>query len=107
MIVIEAKSGSTTSLQVPSSQIARCIDWHHIFDIFDNRQVVLAFKFLSKKRLDTNRYQYRAKREYYKIWDTVMDPVNFVCTYDGDTYSLVDGTRFILQLDNCTMPFVS
>ena len=105
LVVVEAKSGSKTSLLVPSNQIERCLEWCRIFDIYDNRLVILAFKFLSKKRLDIDKYEPRALREYYKIWNNAEDPVDCVCTYDGKTYALVEGVRRAIQLQDCTMPF--
>ena len=45
---IEAKSGTSTSLPVPADQIERCMEWVNTFDIFKKRNVILAFKFLSK-----------------------------------------------------------
>lgn len=103
--VLEAKSGAKTSLSVPPNQIQRCLDWCATFDIYDTRRVVLAFKFLAKKRLDTGMYESRPMREYYKAWDPADEPVECVCTYGGETYALEDGRRRILPLDDCPMPF--
>ena len=50
LFTIEAKSGTSTSLPVPADQIERCLDWIKTFDIYEKRNVLLAFKFLSKKR---------------------------------------------------------
>ena len=49
IFTIEAKSGTTNSLQVPFDQIERCLKWVETFDIYKKREVILAFKFLSKK----------------------------------------------------------
>lgn len=105
MLVIEAKSGANTSLAVPSRQIERCVGWCRTFDIYDTRRVVLAFKFLAKKRLDTDRYASRPAREYYKVWDVDDEPVECVCTYAGETHALVSGARRAMPLDDYTMPF--
>ena len=51
LFTIEAKSGTSTSLPVPADQIERCQRWVDTFDIYQDRKVVLAFKFLSKKRI--------------------------------------------------------
>ena len=104
LLVIEAKSGAKTSLSVPPKQILRCLDWCRTFDIYDTRTVVLAFKFLSKKRLDSDTYETRTMREYYLVWDPNVEPVECVCTYDGRTYALKDGTRQHLDLARYTMP---
>lgn len=105
MYIIEAKSGAKTSLSVPPNQIERCLSWRDTFDIYDSRTVVLAFKFLAKKRLDTDRYESRSMREYYKVWEPALDPVETVCTYAGGTYALVDGERHAITLADCPMPF--
>ena len=47
---IEAKSGTGTTLQVPFDQIIRCLNWTNHFELYKIRKVILAFKFLSKKR---------------------------------------------------------
>ncbi len=50
LFTIEAKSGSGTTLRVPFDQIIRCVNWTDHFEIYKTRKVVLAFKFLSKKK---------------------------------------------------------
>lgn len=102
---IEAKSGTNTTLQVPYDQILRCLKWIHTFELYQTRKMVIAFKFSSKKRIGKGEYVHRELREYYKIWDEANPVTNFVCTYDGDTYSIIDGKRKSLQLGNCIMPF--
>ena len=104
LLVMEAKSGAKISLSVPPNQIQRCLDWCHIFDVYDTRTVVLAFKFLSKKRLDSGAYESRAMREYYKEWDPVIEPVECICTYDGQTYTLEGRVRRRLDLAEYAMP---
>ena len=69
IFTIEAKSGTSTSLPVPADQIERCLEWIKTFDIYKNKQVLLAFKFLSKKRVDVGIYENRELREFFKIWD--------------------------------------
>ncbi len=69
IFTIEAKSGTSTSLPVPYDQIERCLEWIKTFDIYKKRHVLLAFKFLSKKRLGVGKYESRELREFYKIWD--------------------------------------
>lgn len=105
ILVIEAKSGSKTTLTVPDGQIQRCLDWCDTLSLYPTRKAILAFKFLSKKRLYTGRYTTRSMREYYKIWDPTVTPINCVCTYDGDVYALKNGTRQPLELDEYIMPF--
>ena len=102
---IEAKSGTNTTLYVPYDQILRCLKWIPVFELYKTRKMVIAFKFLSKKRTGIGTYEHRKLREYYKIWDESNPVTDFVCTYDGMVYSLVDGKRKQLQLEDCTMPF--
>ncbi|MXY60880.1 MAG: resolvase [Cenarchaeum sp. SB0665_bin_23] len=107
IFVIEAKSGSKTSLSVPPNQIIRCQEWCNTLRAYQKRQVVLAFKFLSKKRIGTDRYRSRTLHEYYKIWDPAIEPSVCVCSYDGDVYTLADKVRTIIPLKDCQMPFQS
>ena len=104
ILIVEAKSGAKTSLSVPPNQIQRCLDWRNMFDIYDTRTVILAFKFLAKKRLDSGAYERRIMREYYKVWDPAVEPVECVCAYDGQTYALIDKTRQQMEMDDYSMP---
>ena len=105
ILVIEAKSGSKTTLMVPANQIQRCLDWCDTLHLYPTRKTILAFKFLSKKRLYTGQYTTRSIREYYKIWDPAIEPINCVCTYMGDIYALENGTRQPLELEEYIAPF--
>ena len=116
---IEAKSGTSTSLFVPADQIQRCLSWVKTFDIYKKGQVVLAFKFLSKKRIDIGVYESRELREFFKIWDTSLQVTDCVCNYDGkffakagkntnnDDSSSSSNSRgkTEIRLKNCVMPF--
>ena len=105
IFTIEAKSGTSTSLPVPYDQIERCLEWVKTFDIYKKRKVLLAFKFLSKKRLGIGKYESRELREFYKVWDEKLDITDCVCTYDGKIYAKVDGSRKEIHLKECKMPF--
>ena len=105
IFTIEAKSGTSTSLPVPYDQIERCLDWIKTFDVYKKRKVLLAFKFLSKKRLGIGKYESRELREFFKIWDDSLPITDCVCTYEGKFFSRVDGVRKELFLEECTMPF--
>jgi len=107
LFTIEAKSGSGTTLRVPFDQIIRCVNWTDHFEIYKTRKVVLAFKFLSKKRVGVGKYENRKLREFYKVWDNSKKIVDCVCTYDGKTYALIDGKRKKLFLKDYEMPFKS
>jgi len=102
---IEAKSGTNTALYVPYDQILRCLKWIHTFELYRTRKMVIAFKFLSKKRIGTGKYEHRELREYYKIWNESNTVTDFLCTYDGITYALIGGKRKQLELEDCFMPF--
>jgi len=107
IFTIEAKSGTGTTLQVPFDQIERCLNWIDNFQVYQNREVILAFKFLSKKRIGTNKYKKRELREFYKVWDKKKKVIDFVCTYDGKTYALKNGKQEKLVLKDFLMPFKS
>ena len=105
IFTIEAKSGTGTTLQVPYDQIIRCLKWIHTFELYKTRKTIIAFKFLSKKRIGTGKYEHRQLREFYKIWDESNKITDFVCTYEGETYALVNGNRQKLVLEDYQMPF--
>lgn len=107
IFTIEAKSGTGTTLHVPYDQIIRCLKWIHTFELYKTRKTIIAFKFLSKKRIGTGKYEHRQLREFYKIWDESNEITDFVCTYDGKTYALVNSKRQKLVLENYQMPFQS
>ena len=105
MLVIEAKSGTTTSLPVPGEQIIRCMEWMNIFEIYRKRGVVLAFKFLSKKRVGLGRYEGRELREFYKVWDMSRDVTSCTCNYDGRTFAGTGSSREEITMKDYRMPF--
>lgn len=104
---IEAKSGTGTTLHVPFDQIIRCQNWTNHFEVYKKRKVVLAFKFLSKKRIGVGKYENRQLREFYKVWDESKKAIDCVCTYNGDTYAIRDSERQKLTLKEYEMPFKS
>ena len=107
IFTIEAKSGTGTTLQVPFDQIERCLNWVDNFQVYQKREVILAFKFLSKKRIGVGTYEKRKLHEFYKVWDKTKKPIDFVCTYDGRTYALKNGKQKRLELKDFLMPFKS
>lgn len=104
---IEAKSGTGTTLHVPFDQIIRCLNWTNHFEVYKKRKVILAFKFLSKKRIGVGKYEKRQLREFYKVWNKSKKPIDCVCTYDGNTYAIISGKRQKLILKDYEMPFKS
>ena len=107
IFTIEAKSGTGTTLFVPFDQIERCLNWIDTFQVYQKREVILAFKFLSKKRIGTGKYEKRELREFYKVWDKKKKVIDCVCTYDGKTYALKNGKQKKLMLKDFLMPFKS
>nr|AIF13796.1 resolvase, Holliday junction-type [uncultured marine thaumarchaeote KM3_64_C01] len=107
IFTIEAKSGTGTTLFVPFDQIERCLNWINTFQVYQKREVILAFKFLSKKRIGTGKYEKRELREFYKVWDKKKKVIGCVCTYDGKTYALKNGKQKKLVLKDFLMPFKS
>ena len=107
IFTIEAKSGTGTTLFVPFDQIERCLNWIDNFQVYQKREVILAFKFLSKKRIGTGKYEKRELREFYKVWDKKKKVIDCVCTYDGKTYALKNGKQKKLVLKDFLMPFKS
>ena len=105
IFTIEAKSGTGTSLPVRADQIERCLTWIKTFDIYKKKHVILAFKFLSKKRIGLREYENRELREFFKIWDESLKITDCVCTYEGKFFAKIDGTRKELFLKECSMPF--
>ena len=107
IFTIEAKSGTGTTLTVPYDQIIRCLNWTNNFKVYETRHVILAFKFLSKKRIGVGEYENRELREFYKVWDERKTPTDIVCRYDGTTYALKDGNKNIFLLKDYQMQFNS
>ena len=105
IFTIEAKSGTGTSLTVPYDQIVRCMNWTNNFKVYETREVILAFKFLSKKRIGKGVYEKRELREFFKVWNTKITPIDIVCRYDGTTYGLTKGKRQNISLKDYKMPF--
>ena len=93
IFTIEAKSGTGTTQYVPFDQIERCLNWIDNFQIYQKREVILAFKFLSKKRIGTGKYKKRDLHEFYKVWNKKKKVIDNVCTYDGKTYALKNGKQ--------------
>ena len=103
LFTIEAKSGTGTTLTVHYDQIIRCLNWTNNFEVYDTRQVILAFKFLSKKRIGVGEYESRELREFYKVWDQRKKPTDIVCKYDGSTYALKEGQKMKFLLKDLSL----
>ena len=107
IFTIEAKSGTGTTLTVPFDQITRCLNWTNNFTVYKTRKVILAFKFLSKKRIGVGEYEKRELREFYKVWNEKKNPVDIVCKYDGTTYALIEGEKKKMKIKDYEVPFSS
>lgn len=107
IFTIEAKSGTLTTLQVPYDQIIRCLKWIETFELYKTRKVILAFKFLSKKRIGLGKYESRELREFFKVWDESRNITDCICTYAGETFAFENGQRTKINLKDHPMPFKS
>jgi Holliday junction resolvase len=105
ILTIEAKSGTSMSLPVPADQIERCLKWVKVFGVYEKRKVILAFKFLSKKRIGLGIYESRELREFFKIWDESISITNCACNYEGKVFAQINGQRKEIYLEDCKMPF--
>lgn len=111
ILSIEAKSGTGDNLYIPQDQIERCFSIATMFSYYKEKHVILAFKFMRKKRITKNKetiYEKRKLLEYYKNADQINKrktiPV-IKCTYEGKTYSLLDGKTSSIDLPDYNMPF--
>lgn len=111
LLTIEAKSGTSDILYVPQDQVERCLVIRNMFGIYPERHIILAFKFMSKKRFRRKNetvYESRKLLEYYKVADIVSEmsvlPI-IKCTYDGRTYALHKNKTTPLNLPDYSMPF--
>lgn len=111
LLTIEAKSGTSDILYVPQDQIERCLMIRNMFGIYPERHIILAFKFMSKKRFRRKNetvYESRKLLEYYKVADVVAEmgilPI-VKCTYDGRTYAIYKNKTIALNLPDYSMPF--
>jgi Holliday junction resolvase len=108
---IEAKSGTSDNLYVPSDQIQRCFQIRDMFQVYKTAHVILAFKFMQKKRVrEEGRTVYTRRKllEYYKIADRyskIKDLPIIKCTYDGSTYEIRNDQTKKIFLKDYVMPF--
>ena len=111
LLSIEAKSGTGDALYVGSDQLQRCLLIKDMFGYYRTKHVILAFKFMRKKRFTRKKqvvYEKRRLIEYYKIADKLnkMESMPVVkCTYSGKTYVMHNGKFTKKSLPNYIMPF--
>ena len=111
LLTIEAKSGTSDILYVPQDQVERCKMIVNMFGIYPERHIILAFKFMSKKRFRRKKqtvYESRKLVEYYKIAD-IVDSMKVLpiikCTYEGKTSAILGGKTIPMDLPDYSMPF--
>ena len=112
LLTIEAKSGTSDNLYVPQDQLERCLVVRNMFGIYPQRHIILAFKFMNKKRFRRKNetvYESRRLMEYYKVADIVANmrvlPTIVKCTYDGKTSAIVKNKSISLKMPDYAMPF--
>jgi Holliday junction resolvase len=112
LLTIEAKSGTGDILYVPQDQVVRCKMVMNMFSIYPERHIILAFKFMSKKRFRRKQktvYESRKLVEYYKVAD-IVDTMTLLpiikCTYEGKTSAMFgNGKTMTIELPDYSMPF--
>ncbi|HKU49044.1 MAG TPA: hypothetical protein VJP79_03755 [Nitrososphaera sp.] len=112
ILTIEAKSGTSDILYVPQDQVERCKIVMNMFSIYPERHIILAFKFMSKKRFRRKNktvYESRKLLEYYKVAD-IVDSMSVLpiikCTYEGKTSAIfANGKTMPIELPDYFMPF--
>ena len=109
ILVIEAKSGTTEYLVVKKGQIEHLLKFADTFKLYSNRYLILAFKFLRKRRLKRGSYEKRELKEYYKEFNLKFQKCkgisDIICTYDGSTYAISKGEKKETDLPDFKMPF--
>ncbi|MDQ3840028.1 MAG: hypothetical protein M3297_12240, partial [Thermoproteota archaeon] len=113
LLSIEAKSGTGDALYVAPDQLQRCLLIRDMFGYYKTKHVILAFKFMRKKRFTRKKcvvYEKRRLVEYYKIADNLnkQDSIPIVkCTYSGGTYLMYNGKFAKRALRDYPMPFTT
>ena len=111
LLTIEAKSGTGDILYVPADQIQRCLLVNQMFSYYEKRYIVLAFKFMRKKRFrrkDQVVYESRQLVEHYKLANVLSKRDEYPvvkCTYDGTTFAIHRNKCTKLPLPRYQMPF--
>ena len=111
LISIEAKSGTSNALYVPPDQLERCFLISKMFRVYPHRHVILAFKFMRKRRVtEKNELIYKNRKliEYYKIADKLEMEKEYPiikCNYDGDTFAIRGKNIKSIMLPDYDVPF--
>jgi hypothetical protein len=82
-----------------------------MFQVYKTAHVILAFKFMQKRRVREEGktvYTHRKLQEYYKVADRyskIEDMPIIKCTYDGSTYEMRNNQTRKCYLKDYVMPF--
>lgn len=97
VVSVEAKSTTLNLAYVPEDQINRCINWVNMLDLYETKEVVLAFKFPATTT-HKNKPVKRKLRYFYKVFPhKKLNPIIIKCNYNGDTFTMND--KVILMRD--------
>ncbi len=89
VVSVEAKSTTASLAYVPEDQIDRCINWVKMLDLYDTKEVVLAFKFPATSIIRKNKLVKRKLRYFYKVFPhKKLKPAIIKCNYNGDTFTM-------------------
>lgn len=104
-VAMEAKAGTTKSLNVPKEQLERLVTMGYMFSAYGNRYIVLAFKFLIKEsKQDKQRKlkQYFYVTSWYDFKDYMKEapPSRISCNYEGKMFQ---NKRLYCTLKNSTI----
>lgn len=112
LLTIEAKSGTSDILYVPADQIERCVLINRMFSYYEKTHIVLAFKFMRKRRLQRRSqiiYEGRQLVEHYVLADALSKRTEYPiikCMYNGVTFAIYSGNYKKLRLPPFRMPFM-
>jgi hypothetical protein len=83
-----------------------------MFSYYEKRHIVLAFKFMRKKRFKRKAqivYEWRRLVEHYKLADILSKRTEYPvvkCLYNGTTFAIHQGRCTKLTLPQYRMPFM-
>ena len=84
IIAIEAKSSMQDLIYIPQDQIERCVGWVNMFGLYDNKVVVLAYKFGRIPANKTDGITSRKLKYIYKIFPyEILRPAEMRISYNG------------------------
>lgn len=110
LLSIEAKSATGNSIYVPPDQIVRCHAITKMFEAYNEKYIILAFKFMRIKRqviAGKTSYVPRKTKEYFKIIKFKKTPKIFPvikCNYEGDTFAIHNSKIQKVKLKDFQIP---